>query len=310
MRLTRRQILAVCALSLLSACGGRPGGSARAAYKVWGQAGRRSGSFVRPRAVSVKDNEVYVVDTTGRIQVFTFDGEFVRSWSTPAYENGTPTGVSFSREGRVLIPDTHYNQILEYSTDGKLLTQWGSYGTGVDEFVFPTDIAQAPDGTYYISEYGMEAERVHVFDAERRYARHWGGHGEAEGQLNRSMAIALDDQGTLYVVDTANNRVQCFDKEGALLRIIGEAGTEPGQLKYPHDIAIAPDGSLFVCEYGNNRISRFAQDGTFIACYGRPGRKPGEFNAPQGIAVSENGLVFVADTDNDRVQRMEVEGLR
>jgi len=310
MRLTRWHLLAAVALSLVYACGGPGGRPARAIYKVWGQAGRRSGSFVRPRAIGVKGDEVYVVDTTGRIQVFTLDGEFLRSWSTPAHETGTPTGVAFSREGRVLIPDTHYNQILEYSTDGELLTQWGSYGTDIDQFVYPTDIAQAPDGTYYISEYGTEAERVHVFDADRRYARHWGDHGDAEGQLNRSMAIALDDQSTLYVADTANNRIQCFDTEGKVLRIIGEAGTEPGQLKYPQDIAIAPDGSLFICELGNNRVSRFAKDGKFIACYGRAGREPGEFNGPRGVAVSESGLVFVADTDNNRVQRMELEGLR
>ena len=74
--------------------------------------------------------------------------------------------------------------------------------------------------------------------------RQWGTHGEAEGEFNRAMAIALDDKGTVYVVDTANHRVQCFDAKGTLLRAIGEVGTAPGQLKFPHDIALAPDGSL------------------------------------------------------------------
>ncbi len=304
----RRDFLALAALSLLHACN-RAGAPARARYTVWGQQGRRNGSFVKPRAIGVSGDEVYVIDTTGRVQVFSFGGEFLRNWSTPAYDNGTPSAVSSDRKGNLLIPDTHYSQILEYTPEGELLNRWGSYGTGEDEFIYPTGIAQGPDGIHFISEYGMGAERVHVFDADRRFLRQWGAHGEAEGQFNRAMAIALDDKGTVYVVDTANHRVQCFDAKGTLLRVIGEVGAAPGQLKFPHDIALAPDGSLFLCEYGNHRVSRFSLDGEFIACYGRAGRKPGEFNGPRGIAVSQDGVVFVADTDNHRIQRMDVGGL-
>jgi DNA-binding beta-propeller fold protein YncE len=309
MKLSRKDFLAVTALSLFPACG-RARKPASARYTVWGQQGRRSGSFIRPRAIGVKDGEVYVIDTTGRVQVFTFEGEFLRNWSTPEYENGTPTGVAFDGEGNLLIPDTHYSRILEYSPEGELLRRWGSYGTGEDQFIYPTGIAQSPDGTHFISEYGMGAERVHVFDQDRLFLRQWGGHGDAEGQFNRAMAIALDDEGVIYVVDTANHRVQCFDAEGTLLGVIGGLGTAPGQLKFPHDIALAPDGSIFLCEYGNHRVSRFTKGGTFVACYGRAGRNPGEFNGPRGIAVAQDGIVFVADTDNHRVQRMDVEELR
>jgi len=309
MAVSRRRFLGetlVGATAALAACRPRTaprGGKALA----WGQAGLRDGHFRKPRAINVRNGEVYVIDTTGRVQVFSEDGAFLRKWSTPDAENGTPTAVAFANDGNVLAPDTHYNRILEYTPEGELLEQWGEYGTGPDQFIYPTDVVQTPDGAYYISEYGMEADRVHVFDAARRFVRQWGALGEGPGELNRAMAIEMDAQGRLYVADSANHRIQCFDQAGRLVSIIGEAGTAPGRIKFPYDVACAPDGSILVCEYGNHRVSRFRPDGGFVACFGRPGKALGEFNGPRGVAVSPDGRVFVADTDNDRVQRLQLE---
>lgn len=273
---------------------------------AWGTQGLRDGDFLRPRAIGVHDSEVYVIDTTGRVQVFDEDGAFQRGWRTPSAENGTPTAIAFA-ENRVIVPDTHYSQILEYGTDGTLLNQWGSYGTGEDEFIYPTGAAIDAKGVQYFSEYGIDAERVHVFSPAREFVRQWGSHGEAPGQFNRAMAIALGRDETLYVADTANHRIQCFTKTGELLRVVGEAGTAPGQLKFPHDLTIAPDGSILVSEYGSHRISRFTADGTFLRTYGSAGRGPGQYNGPRGVAASPNGYVFVADTDNHRIQRFSIE---
>ncbi|MEX2015050.1 MAG: hypothetical protein WD873_00340, partial [Candidatus Hydrogenedentales bacterium] len=142
--MSRREFIAASALAM-AGCGSVGGTAAPDA--VWGQQGLRDGAFVKPRAVGVKDARVYVIDTTGRIQIFSEDGEFLDLWNTPAMDNGTPTAVAFGHDGRVLIPDTHYHQILEYSPEGELLERWGSYGTGDDQFIYPTGIDQANDGT-------------------------------------------------------------------------------------------------------------------------------------------------------------------
>lgn len=284
------------------ACGCVAGGGA-SGWLAWGRQGvHRDGEFNQPRAVYADRGEVYVVDQTGRVQVFTEQGQPVRMWRLPAFENGTPTAIIRRGEGRVLVPDTHYSRILEYAPEGELMHQWGEYGTGENQFIYPTDLALAPDGSYFISEYGVDAERVHVFDKDRRFVRQWGSHGEEPGQFSRLMAIDIGD-GTVFVCDTANNRVQCFTFEGELLRVIGGAGAGPGQLRYPYDIEVAPDGSLLVCEYGNNRISRFTAAGEFLTMTGRAGRRPGEFHAPRGVSVDSEGFVYVADTGNHRIQR-------
>ncbi len=294
----------IVAANLVPACGRNESGN-RSGYRVWGGNGFRDGMFVRPRAICVHGGEVYVIDMTGRVQVFTEDGEFTRCWTLPESKKGTPTGVTFGRNGNLLIPDTHYSRILEYTRNGELISTWGSYGTGDDQFIYPTGIAQARNSLYYVSEYGMGAERVRVFDDKRRLVRQWGSHGQAPGQFNRAMALAFDETLGVFVVDTANHRVQRFDPEGRLLAVIGTPGTDPGQLKFPHGLGIAPDGTVLVVEYGAHRVSRFSADGTFIACHGGPGREPGRFNGPRGISLSGSGPAFVADTDNHRVQQFD-----
>lgn len=307
-RLPRRGFLGACAAVLGAAC--RPQGGGPGGLVAWGQSGGLGqGHFREPRAIGVRDGQVYVIDKTGRVQVFDERGMYLRGWTTPDAQNGTPTAVSFAPDGTVLVADTHYSQILEYAPDGTLQAQWGRYGEAPGDFIYPTDVVRAPDGTQYITEYGHNAERLQVFDADRQYLRHWGGAGPEPGQFSRAMALAQAPDGTLYVADMGNNRVQVFAPDGGLQGIIGETGDGPGQLKYPFDLDLAPDGSLLVAEYGNNRISRFTSDGSFLASWGTAGRGPGECSGPRGVAASASGHVFVADTGNDRIVRVPLEAV-
>jgi DNA-binding beta-propeller fold protein YncE len=301
---TRREFLAITGSLAIAGCGA--GAGRRIHAQAWGSQGTRDGSFIQPRAMGFDGGELYVIDTTGRVQVFSPTGDFIRSWRTPDDKNGTPTAIHFTPD-RVIIPDTHYSKILEYTRQGELLDQWGSYGTGPDQFIYPTGLVRDSAGTFYISEYGIDAERVHVFDKNHQFLRQWGSHGEAPGQFNRAMALLLAKDEVLVVADTANHRLQCFSKDGELLRVIGSAGTEPGQLKFPHDLSLGPDNTVYVAEYGANRISRWSLDGDFIAVYGGPGRALGSFNAPRGVTVSPDNMVYVADTDNHRIQYFPVE---
>lgn len=305
----RRTFLALGALAVLPCCG-TPSKSYKLEVptRVWGKAGRRNGEFVKPRAINLSQGEVYVVDTTGRVQVFTEDGEYTRQWSVPEFKNGTPTSIAFDREGRIYLPDTHYSRILVYTRQGELLDTWGSYGTGSEQFIYPTSMVQGPDGLLYFSEYGEGANRIHVFDEAQHVVRQWGEFGEAPGQFNRAMDITVDKQGKLCVVDTGNCRVERFETDGRFLGVIGKPGTEPGELKDPFTIALARDGSLLVCEYGNHRVSQFTVTGQFLRTYGGPGHEPGQFSGPRGVAISAvTGAMYVADTGNDRVQRFDIE---
>lgn len=315
MRVGRRQFLVLSGIAVVAGC--RGGRDAASNVRVWGHEGWRDGAFIRPRAIGYHAGQVFVIDTTGRVQVFTPEGEFVRMWTVPSAKNGTPTAITFRPDGLIVIPDTHYSRILEYSPEAELVRFWGEYGAAPGRFIYPTGLVLDGDGRHFISEYGsdfnpetrVEAERVQVFDAARGFVKQWGGHGDAPGKFSRAMAIAMTPDGTLVVADTSNHRLQCFTRDGDFVQSIGGAGSAPGQLKFPHDVSVAPDWTILTCEYGTHRISRFRADGALLGVYGRPGRGPGQFNAPRGVCADDNGYVYVADTDNHRVQRIPLEAI-
>lgn len=276
--------------------------------RVIGAVGRQPGQFAKPRAVAfAQDNSLYVIDRSGRIQIMDSEtGEFISKWNLPGWSNGTPTGITVDNDGESLwVADTHYQQILHYDRDGNILTQWGEDGTDPGQMIFPTDVCPDPDGrTVWVTEYGQRS-RIMQFTRDGEFVREWGSGVYEYSDLQRPMAIAVSDDGSIFVADAGNHRILIFDRDLGLRATWGEPGEEPGQLKYPYDIAFAPDGTLYVCEYGTSRVSRFTADGDFLGLWGGPGHDAGRLYSPWGVAIAPNGFVAVADTNNGRIQIIE-----
>jgi DNA-binding beta-propeller fold protein YncE len=280
---------------------------------VWGRRGLSDGRFIKPRAVSIDDNDqLYIVDTTGRIQVFDCDGNLLRNWSTPQVENGKPTGLAVQIQpddrSRLLVADTHYYRMLAYTLDGELIESaqiGGSAGHNPGEFAFVTDAVTDHEGSFYIGEYNA-SDRIQKFDPEGNFLTHWGGNGKQPGRFVRPQSLVIRN-GILWVCDSCNHRIQRFDitlREPKLIDIWGEPGTDRGQFFYPYDLAIASDDTVVVVEHKNNRIQRFDQSGNWIASWGGPGFEPGELNGPWGVAIDSQDRVYILDSSNHRVQRI------
>ena len=165
--------------------------------KVWGRRGGTPGRLNRPRAIAIdRQDQLYIVDMTPRIQVFTGDGEYLRGWQTPAFANGRPSGLSFASDGNLLVADTHYFRMLVYTPEGTLLenrTIGGQCGGEPGQFSFVTDCVQDSQGDYFIAEYG-EYDRIQKFTPDGKFLLQWGGHGHELGQFLRPQKMAIDDR--------------------------------------------------------------------------------------------------------------------
>jgi DNA-binding beta-propeller fold protein YncE len=274
---------------------------------VWGQFGTDDGQFQKPRAIAIdNDDNLYIVDFTARIQVYTPEGQFLRGWRTPESTNGRPTGLAIAPNGNVLVADTHYYRVLIYSPQGKLLdTIGGKRGHGPGEFGFVTDVLQDAQGNYYVAEYG-EYDRIQKFSPDKRYILEWGGHGSEPGQFIRPQKMILDEQNRIWVADACNHRIQVFDTSGKLLLKWGEKGSAPGQLSYPYDLTFDRDGNLLLIEYANHRVQKFSRDGKSLGCWGTHGRGPGQMHNPWGLVCDSQGRIHVLDSNNHRVQRIRL----
>lgn len=306
-------LLAALLLATLLGAGCVPSGLGEPQVElVWGVRGTGHGQLQKPRAIAIdSDDRLYIVDMTGRIQVFSRDGEFLRSWQTPESTNGKPSGLSFDLAGNLLVADTHYFRVLTYRPDGLRLedqTIGGICGPGPGEFHFVTDAVQDSAGNFYVAEYG-EFDRVQKFDPQGNFLFQWGGPGSELGQFTRPQNLQVDQQDHVWVVDACNHRIQVFDASQEPVRLVrswGQQGSAPGQLNYPYDLVLDDAGHVYVCEFGNHRVQKFTQDGEFLAVHGGPGRAEGKFAQPWGLVRDSQGTLHVLDTYNHRIQRLRL----
>lgn len=137
-----------------------------------------------------------------------------------------PEGVAVDADGALYIADTDNHRVRKVGTDGTITTV---AGTG---------------------EEGYSGDDGPAEDAQLSYPR----------------GIAVGSDGSIYIVDTDNERVRKVSTDGEIITI---AGT--GDQDLPGDGGPAEEATL-------------AQ--------------------PQGVAVDSDGALYIADTENERVRRV------
>jgi ABC-type Fe3+ transport system permease subunit len=309
---TRTTILAASALLLLPGCAPKPASNvvplASQLFRrvqIIGSRGVGVGELNKPRSVAVdtQDN-LYVVDMTGRVQKFSSNGVFRLSWQMPQTALGKPKGLGRDRDGNIVVLEPHYQRVNVFSPEGKLVAQWGKRGTNAGELMMPRAVAVNSHREVFLSEYGL-VERVQQFTARGETLLAIFGHpGNAPGEFNRPEGLCVDAQDRIYVADSCNHRIQVFSSEGKFLRTYGKAGNGKGELSYPYDICVDAAGRQYVCEFGNSRIQVFDAQDQPLEIIGGAGAAPGQFSNPWGVALDSAGNLYVADSQNHRVQKL------
>ena len=256
-------------------------------------------SLPAPRALATgRDDEMIVLDTAGRILVYTSEGTLSRQWRMPETKNGRPEGACLLKDGRIAVADTHYHRVVFFGPEGKVVGKLGTKGEEPGQFIYPTSVVQDDKENLYVCEYGGN-DRVQKFTADGKFVLAFGGFERAEGKFQRPGGMVWHD-GKLFIADAFNNRVQVFSDKGDFIQVLGRPG-KPISLHYPYDIAMDAAGALYIIEYGAGRLTKVSQDGELIGRFGTTGRGECEFQTPWGIAVDSKRRVRIADTGNRRI---------
>jgi ABC-type Fe3+ transport system permease subunit len=297
----------------LSGCGvGGTDGAARESrlferVEVIGSRGAGLGQFHKPRSVAVdREDNVYVVDMTGRVQKFSSEGQYLAYWQFPVNDLGQPKGMCRDEAGNIVILEPHYSRVNHFTTSGQLVEQWGVAGRQRGELSFPRAVAVREDGDVLVSEYGVVERIQHFRGRDRALVTVMDGSTPGALPFNRPEGLALDQGQRLYVADSCNHRIQVYDALGRFVRAHGRAGQGLGEFSYPYDIQVDAAGRQYVCEFGNSRIQVLDAADRPIEVLGGPGSAPGQLNNPWAIALDSQGNLYVADSMNHRVQKWVV----
>ena len=192
-------------------------------------------------------------------------------------------------------------RVSRVTLDHQFLGQFGGFGRGDGQFVWPRSIALDDGGNVYASDDFLN--RVSVFDAEGTFLSCWGEAGEDKGQLNGPCGMAFDGEGNILVVDSQNNRVQRFTAEGKFLGKFGRSGDADGEFNLPWGICRDDAGNVYVADWKNNRVQKFDADGNFLLKFEAASTSGvGDLHGPTGVAVDSEGDVYVTDWGNHRLQ--------
>jgi ABC-type Fe3+ transport system permease subunit/DNA-binding beta-propeller fold protein YncE len=316
-RASSRRLLRVLMLSpilIFSGCSKSTGGNDANTFpirskffssvQIIGSRGTGAGQFNKPRSLALdRDDDLFVVDTTGSVQKFSPDGRFLLSWQMPQTDLGKPKGMGRDSDGDVIVVEPHYMRVNHFTPDGKMVFQWGIKGTNEGQLMFPRSVAINSRGELFVSEYGL-VERVQHFSKNGKMLLDViGKPGEGAGDFNRAEGIGIDARDRLYVADSCNHRIQIFSPDGKFLRSYGKAGNGLGELSYPYDVRVDANGFQFVCEFGNSRIQIFDANDQPVEILGEVGAAPGQFANPWSIDFDSHGNLYVADALNHRVQK-------
>jgi DNA-binding beta-propeller fold protein YncE len=191
-------------------------------------------------------------------------------------------------------------RITRCTMDHRYLGQFGAFGPGDGQFIWPVSIDLDQQENLYVSDEYLQ--RISVFDKEGKFLGKWGQPGGREGELNGPSGLAFDKDDNLYIVDSRNARVQKFTKDGKYLAAWGKQGSGNGEFETPWGICIDGSGDVYVADWKNNRVQKFSPDGRFLGKFGASDAGVGALNRPTGVAVDSQGDVYVTDWGNHRVQ--------
>jgi DNA-binding beta-propeller fold protein YncE len=191
-------------------------------------------------------------------------------------------------------------RITRVSLNHDFLGQFGGFGYGDGQFVWPRSLDMDQENLLYVSD--ELTHRITKFDTEGAYQGHWGEPGDGEGQLNGPSGLAFDKDDNLYVVDSLNHRVQLFTKDGKFLTMWGGHGTADGQFDLPWGICVDRNGDVYVADWQNSRVQKFSPNGQFLRKFEATENGVGPIERPCGVAVDSDGDVYVTDWRTHKVQ--------
>jgi len=239
--------------------------------------------------------------TTGVMTVYA--GEFVPDgygYAIGAYSGdggqatsarlNNPSAVALDAAGNLYICDDSNNVIRKVDPTGIITTVAGEYSRG---------------GTFYGD----------------------GGAATSAG-LDGPVAVAVDSQGNLYIVDQGNNRIRKVTLGGTISTFAGNgtAGTSgdggaatSAELYYPSGVAVDSAGNVYISEFSNDvrKVTTDAKIHDFAGVENGSGTYSGDGGAatsaqlsyPTGLSIDAAGNVYIVDEDNCVIREVDTSGV-
>jgi DNA-binding beta-propeller fold protein YncE len=151
--------------------------------RSWGK-----GMYTMPHAIRIDpQGHVWTTDAaSSKVYEFSREGKLMLEITVGGQPARCPnnfcstTDIAFAPGGHLLISDGYSNaRVVEYTTDGTKVREWGAPGTGPGQFRLPHSIQVDEKGVIYVAD--RENARVERFDREGNFLGAYTQYGKTFG---------------------------------------------------------------------------------------------------------------------------------
>lgn len=183
---------------------------------------------------------------TGMVAVFDPDGSYITDWDTGCWNGGIAADSSSNVYVSCMASEP---AVKKFTSEGTLLTSWGTIGGGESQFAWPAGIATDTLGNVYIAD--ASNERIQKFASSGAFLTMWGEWGRYPGQMDYPGDVAIGPDRNIYVYGgdgKGDGIVQIFGYSSLITAGYASA-----------DRAVSPTDPGFLDEYGMS----FVEDGAY-----------------------------------------------
>jgi tripartite motif-containing protein 71 len=208
----------------------------------WGTAGSADGELGGPSGLAFDgDDGLYIADSLNhRVQKFTKEGRFLSNWGSQGSGEGQfnmPWGITVDKEGNVYVADWKNDRVQKFTSEGQYLATFGSSGADDGELSRPSRIAIDSEGDVYVTDWGNF--RLNIYAPDGVFITAFIGDAETlspwaqalvdanpdclkarrrtdltpEWRFGRPIAVQVDDDGRIIVLEAQRHRMQIYVKE-------------------------------------------------------------------------------------------------
>lgn len=251
--------------------------------------------------------------------------------------------LAITRSGDILLADTWNSRVRKI--DAK--TGFVSTVAGTGQRGFSGDggpAIEAQFGNIYCASLDPAGENLYLADLDNRRIRvvnlktgivkTVAGNGEkgvpvdgadaAKSPLVDPRAVAVDAQGTIYVLERSGNALRAVDGAGKIRTVVGtgqKGATGDGGLALqatlngPKHLCVDLKGDVIIADAENHLVRKYLpKEGKLVRVAGTGqkgtdglGGPPemAQLNQPHGVYIHPSGTLYISDSSNNRVLKIE-----
>ncbi|CAF0934765.1 unnamed protein product [Adineta steineri] len=229
-----------------------------------------------------------------------------------AGENGNGDRIDQLQAPTDVIVDQQNHSIIIADKGNRRVIQWVNQNQQIL-------ISNIDCSGLVMDKYGF----LYVSDLKKNEVRRWkmgeynegfvvaGGNGQGDqlNQLNVPTSIFVDEDQSVYVSDTGNDRVMRWRKDAKEGIVVAGGNGEGGnlsQLSRPQGVIVDDLGQVYVADYMNDRIVRWCEgkeEGEVVVGGNGKGSGSNQLFGPIGLSFDVEENLYVVDIHNHRVQK-------